>query len=99
MSIKEPPSRLDGAIVLYYCLLDERVKPSGVHSIRLEDGSSFVPTRAAICQYEGDSNIYRFYCDDQWQVITDMSYASLEEAVAEIESGYSGAEALLKAPE
>ncbi len=99
MSLKGPPSRLDGAKVLYFCPLDNRVKPSGVHSIRLEDGSFFVPAKAAVCQYEGDSNIYRFYCDDQWRVITDMSYASVEEAVAEIENGYSGAAALLKAPE
>jgi hypothetical protein len=93
----ERPSQLDGANVLYFCRLDERVRPSGRHTINLEDGVLYAPAYAAVCQYKGREDVYRFYCDDQWQVVTDMNYSSVEEAVADIENGYPGAAALLQA--
>jgi hypothetical protein len=98
MKMVEPPSRLDGADILLFCPLDERVRPTGGHSIQLEDGTMYVPTNAAICQYENSETVYRFYCNDDWEVVTDTVHYSVQEAIDEIESGYAGATALLRKP-
>jgi hypothetical protein len=94
--MKKPPDQLDGANVLVYCPLDERIRPTGRHSITLEDGAVFVPSYVAICQYENEDIFYRFYCDSEWKIITDMDYPSLEEAIEEVEEGYQGAALLLR---
>jgi hypothetical protein len=90
MTTTQPPQTLDGAVVLYFCSLDHCVQPTGRHSIQLEDGSIYTPTNVAICRYDYDPTIYRFYCDDGWEVVTDMDYTSIEEAIDTVEQDYSG---------
>jgi hypothetical protein len=90
--MNKPPQFLDGAKVLRYCILDEGVSPTGSHTIHIGD-ELFTPSAAAVCQYAGNSKFYVFYCDGEWDVVTDMDYDSLNEAVSWIEHGYRGAAA------
>ncbi len=90
MTTTQPPRTLDGATVLYACPLDEHVQPTGRHSIHLEDGTNSIPANVAICRYDHASTIYRFYCDAAWEVVTDMDYSSIEEAIDTIEQDYVG---------
>jgi hypothetical protein len=39
------------------------------------------PAALAIAQYEGEEGVYLFYCDEQWQVVTDTFHDSLAGAV------------------
>ena len=48
----------------------------------------------AICQYEGDSQYYLFYCDDEWNVRTDTCHQSLDDAKDQAEFEYEGVSAL-----
>src|SRR4051794_31035070 len=80
MIMSEPPLTLDGARVLYYCSLGMPVQPTGQHTVYLEDGSVYIPANVAICRYLANRTIYRFYCDDTWNVITDIDYSSIEAA-------------------
>ena len=85
-----PPPQLDGAQVLYYGMLDQRVKPTGRHRAII-DGHSYTPVYVAVCQYPDDSTIYRFYCDSSWNVMTDTDFETVEESIADIERDYAGA--------
>lgn len=70
-SKKNTPLSLDGARVLLFTEIDPGVlggKPIG-----------FV--RLAICQYEGDSGYYVFWCDRKWNVHNDDHWWSLEAAI------------------
>src|SRR5689334_9622864 len=98
MITNEPPLTLDGATVLYYCSLGLPVQSTGHHAIHHEDGSASIPSNVAICRYPDGLIIYRFYCDDNWNVITDMDYLSIEAAIEAIESDYVGVQEHIQKP-
>jgi len=88
-----PPSMLDGARLLRYAFVDNTVVPTGktVHRVR---GKVLGPAAAlAICQYDGkdsEAGFYLFYCDAEWNVITDTLHESLELALGQAEFEYRG---------
>jgi hypothetical protein len=88
--ISHPPRYLDKALVLYYCHLSTTHK-TGNHTLRLENGEFYTPANAAIARYDNNSKVYRFYCDENWTVVSDFDHISIEEAIDEIENGYRGA--------
>ena len=45
----------------------------------------------AICRYPGDTGYYLFYCDSEWEPITDTWHQSLEDAEHQAEFEYQGA--------
>jgi hypothetical protein len=98
MITSEPPLTLDGAMVLYSCSLGPPVQPTGRHAIHQEDGSISIPANVAICRYPDNLTIYRFYCDDNWNVVTDMDYPSVEEAIEAIEHDYVGVQQRIQKP-
>ena len=85
------PSNLGGAKVLMYSVLDGRQRPTGKcrHSVAgaLVAGFAFL----AICQYEGDDGFYLFYCDDQWNVVTDTLHFTMDQAMEQAEFEYENA--------
>lgn len=79
-----PPDELDGAKVLEWAWSEV---PFGV--IRNTDGVLACQVHGlAICQYPKDDKVYRFSCDDKWEVQQDMDYDSFEEAKALLPAQY-----------
>jgi hypothetical protein len=83
------PETLDGAVVLYYTLIDQRQTPTGNtrHTVAREPLG--VASGLAICRYD-DGSFYLFYCDGDWNVRTDTYHTTLEDAMAQAEFEYRG---------
>ena len=71
------PIKLDGAIVLYYTSQDDygySFFPNG----KIADRYRYL----AICKYSEDDEYYLFCCDENYEVVSDMLYNSVEECMA-----------------
>ncbi|GAB4215298.1 MAG: hypothetical protein OHK0022_55030 [Roseiflexaceae bacterium] len=90
-----PPPKINGARVLSCGPLGKRVRPTGRHHIQMPDGSTYLPAGVAFAQHPGDPWIVRFYCDEDWNVVTEQVYPDLDKALAAVEEEYVGASALL----
>jgi hypothetical protein len=79
-----PPKLLDGAKVLQVASLTG-IKPTGAtrHFVKGEQISSFV--NIALARYEDQSGIYLFYCDEDWNVITDTYHSTVDDAIGQAE--------------
>jgi hypothetical protein len=82
--MKLPPSSLDDARVLEFAWSDI---PFG-HIHDTNGNLVAVIHGLAICQYDGSSVIYRFSCDENWEVESDVDYGSVEEAKALLPDQY-----------
>ena len=76
--------------VLEVAIVDVNVVRTGNTTHRA--GNTIIgPTNAlAICQYEKDDQFYLFYCNEQWEVLTDTYHLSLESAKEQAEFEYDG---------
>lgn len=82
-SIKEPPSKLDGAQVLLWAYAPRN--PFFV--MEYSDGRPYKPIHGfAVCRYQGEEQYYKFSCDAKWNVENDSVHAALEEAVTAAEN-------------
>ena len=78
---------LDGAEVLYYVFLDGKRKTDRCrHFINGKMLTSAFSL--AICQYENDSEVYVFHCDENWKVMTDDFLGSVEDAFEQTKIQY-----------
>ena len=76
--METPPVVLDGARVMAFALLAPPVLARGA-TLPQVNGVDVGPFAAvAICKYDGDVNIYLFYCDETWNVVTDTCHESVE---------------------
>lgn len=77
--MNRPPETIDGAKVLHWAWSGSKpygfVGPDAVYGL-------------AICQYQGQSTVYRFSCDAEWQTLQDNDYNTVEEAKANVPSQY-----------
>jgi hypothetical protein len=77
--INEPPDELDGAKVIKWAWSGD--EPFGF--LRYGD-YAFEPIEIyglAICQYDDSAVVYRFSCDEHWEVQQDGDYSSIEDAL------------------
>lgn len=79
-----PPSHIDGARVLAWAwsefpfghvASDAAAAPIAIHGL-------------ALCQYAGESGVYRFSCDARWDSVQDERYASVEDARQQLPAQY-----------
>ena len=70
------PNKLDGATVLYYT-------SQGDYGYSIfPDGSVADRYRyLAICKYSNDDKHYLFCCDENYEVVSDMLYDSIDECM------------------
>ena len=82
-----PPSHIDGARVLAWAWSD---LPFGhVASDGIDTGASPIAIYGlALCQYAGETGVYRFSCDAQWDSVQDAPYASMDEARQQLPAQY-----------
>jgi hypothetical protein len=94
-AVKEPPRRLDGARVLKFADISGWT-PTG-RTRHFRDGRQVTHFASlAIAQYESDPGFYLFYCDDDWNVVTDTYHDTIDGAVSQAEFEF-GAPAFLDA--
>jgi hypothetical protein len=86
-----PPSKIDNASPLLFTAIDGRHKPTGACRHTVEGELSGSAAGLAICQYDTGEGFYLFYCDRDWNVITDTWHETLEDAKAQAEFEYEGA--------
>ncbi len=88
--MRNPPAEIDGAKVLEWAWSGE--KPFGI----IACGSTEPPIEIydlAICQYATSEKIYRFSCNESWEVEQDSSYVSITEAKNNLPYQYQEVEA------
>ncbi len=79
-----PPSHIDGARVLAWAWSDI---PFG----HVPDDTGTAPLAIhglALCQYAGETGVYRFSCDARWNAVQDEVYASVDEARRQLPAQY-----------
>ena len=82
------PSELDGAKVIATAVVDGTIRPTGatVHS----GPEGIIPSASALAIVESETSFYLFYCDREWEVLTDTWHLSVSEAKAQAEFEYAG---------
>ena len=80
------PVELDGAVVLHVTVARHNDSFGFVH---FADENRDEPIEAlAVCQYPGNDEVYVFACSEDWTVIGDLCYDSVENAKADAERFY-----------
>lgn len=80
-----PPDFIDGARVIKWAWSGQ--KPFGYVGNPIDQESEKI-YGLAICQYEADSNLYRFSCDKNWNVVQDGLYDTVENAIKQLPDQY-----------
>jgi hypothetical protein len=79
-----PPDDLDGAKVIQWAW--SGTEPFGY--LPVDNDSRIEIYGLAVCQYEESPHVYRFSCDENWEVQQDAPYNSIEEALSELPDQY-----------
>ena len=78
--MEQPPEILDGARVLQFASLSHS-QPTGA-AWHVVDGvvvSRFAGL--AVARYDNNPSVYLFYCDDDWNVVTDTQHEDVSSAI------------------
>ncbi|MCU0390339.1 MAG: hypothetical protein MUE81_04415 [Thermoflexibacter sp.] len=87
--IISPPKKLDQASVKMYVYLDARHHKSE-QCRHFVDGELITSVAAlSICQYDEDE-VYLFHCTEDWEVITDDKFSTVQEALEQAKAMYQG---------
>lgn len=88
--MKGPGPSIKGARVICWSPLDERHQTTGSchHTLDGETKSPYLGV--AIGQRAGDPMVYLYYCDAEWNPITDTYHASVGRAKEEAEREFTG---------
>ena len=81
--MSKPPSILDGANVIFWSWSVDTpffVMPDGASGIAIYG--------LAICQYSGNPNVYRFSCNESWEVENDTLFETIAEAMNNLSGQY-----------
>jgi hypothetical protein len=92
--MRPAPTELDGAKVLATAVITGAVRPTGGTIHRGPDG--VIPPASALAIVMSEAAIYLFYCDSEWDVLTDTWHSSVENAKAQAEFEYEGISKLWK---
>jgi hypothetical protein len=90
MDMNRCPLRIDDSTVLAWATVGAEATPTGatVHNV---NGTPLGPVPAlAICQYDENEGFYLFYCNEDWQPLTDTWHETLDAAKAQAEFEYVG---------
>lgn len=80
----ESPSTIDGGTVLYVADLDRATKTGRTrHVVSGQEVSDFAAL--AIVKYDSDSGVYLFYCDKNWNSVTDTYHENVDRAIEQAE--------------
>jgi hypothetical protein len=81
-----------------WAIVTDAVRPTG-ETIHRVGGNVIDPASAlAICQYPREQGFYLFYCDADWQPVTDTWHQTLEGARSQAAFEYQGIESHWQSP-
>jgi hypothetical protein len=85
-------TELGGAKILEFVALTLEEKRTGntKHIIAGDEHVEF--NGLAICQYDGEDAVYLFYCDSDWNVLTDTWHENVEAARDQASFEFEGLE-------
>ena len=88
--ILPPPARIGDANVVMYAIIDNEVRATNntKHLIGGQLETDFAAL--AICKYPNECGCYLFYCNSDWEAVTDTFHERLEDALAQAEFEYEG---------
>ena len=92
--MRPAPPELDGAKVIATAVVTDAVRPTGGTIHRGPDG--VIPPARALAIVMSEAAIYLFYCDSEWEVLTDTWHSSVDNAKAQAEFEYEGISKLWK---
>jgi hypothetical protein len=84
------PDMIDGAAVLWFTPIDERHRHTGYCQHFVGGSLLGAASGLAICQYGNNGEFYLFYCDTNWNALSDTCHESLERAQGQAEAEYEG---------
>ena len=76
--MQSPPVTLDGARVLKFAGLTP-TQTTGQMTTHIGDEPLTEFAAIALAKYDNDPGVYIFYCDIEWNVLTDMLHATRRE--------------------
>lgn len=84
------PSRIGNADVIMWAIISDELRTTGStkHLIGGQLEAEF--TALAICRYPNENGCYLFYCNSDWEAVTDTFHARLEDALEQAEFEYEG---------
>lgn len=82
------PTELDGAKVIATAVVNEVVRPTGGTIHRGPEG--VIPSASALAIVMGETGVFLFYCDREWQVLADTWHSSVNDAKVQAEFEYDG---------
>ncbi len=83
-TVRPVPELIDGATLLQVADLSSATPTRATrHLVAGREVTAFA--NLALAQYENDSGVYLFYCDEDWNTVTDTYHGTLEEALAQAE--------------
>lgn len=85
------PEYLDGARVVAYALVGMGQHPTAA-TAHSAPGVPEAITAVALARYEDEADVYLFYCNREWDVMTDTCHSSVEEALAQATFEFAGLE-------
>jgi hypothetical protein len=85
-------TELGGAKILEYLTLTLEQKRAGNTSHVIGGKEQVEFSGLAICQYEDDEGIYLFYCDSEWNVLTDTWHETVKDAEDQASFEFEGLE-------
>jgi hypothetical protein len=82
--MRPPPTAIDGAKVVRFADLST-TSPTGKtrHVVEGKEATDFAGL--AIAQYRSGPGFYLFYCDDEWNAITDTYHDTIDAAIEQAE--------------
>ncbi|SFR22610.1 hypothetical protein SAMN04488564_106266 [Lentzea waywayandensis] len=87
---QQPPGELDGARVLQFALIGP-AQPATGNTFHFGDFPDVVRGLALAC-YEGGKSVYLFYCDAEWNVLTDTCHSTSQDAIDQARFEFGGLE-------
>ena len=81
-------TEIDGAKILEYTTVNRRQFNNATnHYVDGEQRTEF--SGLAICQYSGSEDVYLFYCDSDWNTISDTFHSDIVSAKRQASSEFS----------
>lgn len=76
--------------MIAYAIVDETVTYENRKTLYVNGELLGAVPQLAICQNLGESEVLVFHCDETWEVLGAVSYASVLIAVQKVERSYTG---------
>jgi hypothetical protein len=85
------PAQISGMPTVLYTVIDSRHEPTAACHHTIGGRELGAVAGLAICREPDGGGHYLFYCDTQWQALTDTWHATVEDAIQQAEFEYKGA--------